>query len=205
MYTPPSLDLVTIHTTTMKTFLAIVTGLVALVMFIFGTIYVFDSDITHKYEYVKPALEEYMTRNQQFMLGIGMILLALLLLAFIIGYPWPWVRRRDCVDCLVNKTRYRDEQGLPVCSDCEDKRIQKELIRKAEEKAAGQPQMKCPADGALMERLVLKETEIVIDVCPHCKGAWLEADEITQLEEALDQPSGSGSFSSGMIIGMAIG
>lgn len=146
-------------------------------------------------------LEGYMIQKQQEMLGLIMCVLGIGMLILFITDPWPWVRKTTCVNCHTVKTRNRNDDDLPVCDDCEYNIEKQALIDKVKDENI----LMCPVDGSKMDKLVLSGTRIVVDQCPTCKGAWLNKNETEELEEDLGQQESSGSFSSGMIIGMSVG
>lgn len=134
-------------------------------------------------------------------LGLTMFVLGIVVLLSPLTYPWLWVPKRVCVSCNKNKTRNRDENKVPICEDCEDAIWKEGLIKKTENEKV----LACPVDGSAMHKLVLNGTEIVVDQCPTCKGTWLDQSEAEELEEEIGQPRSSGSFSSGLAIGMSMG
>ncbi|EPP21612.1 hypothetical protein L910_1291 [Vibrio fluvialis PG41] len=52
-----------------------------------------------------------------------------------------------------------------------------------------------------MEKVVLEESEIIIDRCPECKGVWLDPDEL----EILKDSSTNSNLATGICLGIAIG
>ena len=52
----------------------------------------------------------------------------------------------------------------------------KKLFKK---KRIDEEQFPCPRDGKLMDKKVIND--VVIDICPKCKGIWLDDDEINKL------------------------
>jgi uncharacterized protein len=46
--------------------------------------------------------------------------------------------------------------------------------------------MKCPKCGADLQEV--KQGEVLIDVCPDCKGAWFDAGEVELLRQASSSP-----------------
>lgn len=46
--------------------------------------------------------------------------------------------------------------------------------------------LKCPKDGSTMHEVV--RDEVLIDVCPHCRGVWLDRGELDKLMERVYLP-----------------
>ncbi len=46
--------------------------------------------------------------------------------------------------------------------------------------------LKCPKDGSAMHEVV--RDEVLIDVCPKCRGVWLDRGELDKLLEQLHIP-----------------
>lgn len=46
---------------------------------------------------------------------------------------------------------------------------------------------RCPIDNALLEEVT--KAGVLIDVCPDCKGAWLDRGELKKIVAATKQPS----------------
>ncbi|TBT51332.1 zf-TFIIB domain-containing protein [Vibrio vulnificus] len=59
----------------------------------------------------------------------------------------------------------------------------------------------CPKDGQKMEKVVLEDSEIIIDRCPVCKGVWLDPDELEMLKDS----STNSNLATGICLGIAIG
>lgn len=169
------------------------------VMLIAGVILLTDAN--SRYVEMQFILQEHMSRHEQLIIGLSLVSGSIVCAILTVLHPWPFVYKSSCVNCHENKTRNRDEKGLAICDDCAKVIWKKELIDKVKDEDI----LSCPVDGSTMEKLVLNGTEIVIDLCPKCKGAWLNKDETEELEESLGQSRSSGSFSSGMIIGMSLG
>lgn len=94
-----------------------------------------------------------------------------------------------CVRC--NEKRTKSEyEGMPTCEACE---LTIEADR--EEKRT------CPNCQTLMDKTVV--AKVIIDKCPSCGGAWLDAGELDLLQKAVE--SGGNDLATGMVIGMAMG
>lgn len=94
-----------------------------------------------------------------------------------------------CARCGESRTKEKFE-GVPTCEKCEVQiQADREEVRP------------CPVCTTTMEKSIVKK--IVVDKCPSCHGAWLDAGELELLKEAVE--SSGGDFATGMIIGMAVG
>lgn len=95
-----------------------------------------------------------------------------------------------CARCGETRTKESFE-GLPTCGKCEVAiEAERENVRA------------CPVCAATMEKTIVKK--IIVDKCPSCHGAWLDAGELELLKQAVEG-GGDGEFATGMIVGMAIG
>ena len=101
-----------------------------------------------------------------------------------------WFKKKQvCVHCNTNKTK-REFEGHSTCGDCEIKiLIEREVV------------YSFPVDGEPMKKE--HHEEIVIDRCPKCNGVWLDAGELEAIKSAVD--SGDSSFSTGLVLGIAMG
>ena len=95
-----------------------------------------------------------------------------------------------CVRCGTRRTRSKLED-VPTCSDCEKTFLQT--------KVASEDTRCCPIDGAAMKKEIVHK--LVIDRCPQCSGVWLDVEELKAVEKAASQEG----YSSGALLGMAIG
>ena len=97
-----------------------------------------------------------------------------------------------CSCCHHNKTRRKDEQEKPICSDCEiKKRMSGEAVRN------------CPVDGMSMKKEVLVDGDIIIDRCPSCCGVWLDKNELETIKEKVSDGGGP-DFATGLVVGIAL-
>ncbi len=97
---------------------------------------------------------------------------------------------QHCSRC--GETRTKTEfEGLPTCDKCE-----------VEIQAAREDKRNCPMCATLMEKSIVQK--IIVDRCPDCHGAWLDAGELELLKKVVESDGGS-DFATGMIIGMACG
>lgn len=55
----------------------------------------------------------------------------------------------------------------------------KKLFKKKKTKIDEESLLNCPRDDTVMDKKVLKD--VVIDICPTCKGIWLDDKEIDKL------------------------
>lgn len=178
----------------MKNALRILFGLIAASLLILGAILMIN--IGNNKQYSEPLLIEHVTKGQQMLIGLGMIICGAMFYVFVALFPWPWLRRRICTDCNENKTPNIDGERLDLCVQCKRKHLEKKLLGKA----SSQPLLNCPFDGEVMGKFVLSESEIVIDKCKKCGCVILEKDEIKELEQRLKQPRPGQSFSGGRAI-----
>jgi hypothetical protein len=104
--------------------------------------------------------------------------------------PFAKLFGEKCVRC--GETRTKQEfEGVPTCEKCEV-----EIQAEREEKRP------CPACRVAMEKTIV--LNIIVDKCPTCHGAWLDGGELDLLKQAIEQ-GGGGDFTTGMMLGMAIG
>jgi hypothetical protein len=185
----------------MKLLSAIILAVTVFLMFIMGSILQIDASSKYDYPGRTFILQDHMAQTQQEMLGLVMIISAIVMLFMPLTYPWLWVRKALCATCHKNRTYGRNEDGLAICDECGEKAWEQGLTDKVKDEKV----LSCPVDGSVMDKLVLSGTEIVVDHCPSCKGTFLSKEETEELEEDLGQPKSSGSFSSGMILGMNLG
>ncbi|MFA5142253.1 MAG: zf-TFIIB domain-containing protein [Candidatus Woesearchaeota archaeon] len=61
-------------------------------------------------------------------------------------------------------------------------------IFKKKIKVHGEHLFKCPRDGAYMEKL--KKGDIILDICPRCKGMWLDNGEIEKISIIINKSKG---------------
>lgn len=94
-----------------------------------------------------------------------------------------------CARCGETRTKEKFE-GLPTCDKCE-----------VEIQAEREDKRNCPACEAVMEKSIVQK--IIVDKCPSCHGAWLDAGELDLLKKAVENDGGD--FATGMIVGMAVG
>jgi Zn-finger nucleic acid-binding protein len=96
--------------------------------------------------------------------------------------------KKLCSHCNVNKT-YQKFEGAITCPQCESKIVaSRETIRR------------CPVDQT--EMVKENHSGIILDRCNHCKGVWLDCDELEAMQELAKKDS---DLVTGMVIGMAIG
>jgi cytidyltransferase-like protein len=95
-----------------------------------------------------------------------------------------------CARCGEKRTK-QEFEGLPTCEKCE-----------VEIRAEREEKLPCPMCSTPMDKSIV--LNIILDKCPTCHGAWLEAGELDLLKEAIDAGAGS-EFATGMVIGMAVG
>ena len=95
-----------------------------------------------------------------------------------------------CARCGEKRTK-NEFEGLPTCDKCKlDIEAEREDVRP------------CPACKVSMEKTVT--SNVIVDKCPTCHGAWLDGGELDLIKKAVEDGAG-GDFASGMIIGMAMG
>jgi len=180
---------------------AMILAVTTFLMLIMGSILQIDASSKYDYPGSTFILQDHMTQTQQEMLGVIMIISAIVMLLMPLTYPWLWVRKAPCATCHKNRTYSRNEDGLAICDECGKKTWEQGLIDKVKDEKV----LSCPVDGSVMDKLVLSGTEIVVDHCPSCKGAFLSKEETEKLEEDLGQPRSARSFSSGIVLGMNLG
>ena len=82
-----------------------------------------------------------------------------------------------CARCGKRRTKGSYE-GVPTCDEC------KELIER--KLAAGRESRRhCPVDGVEMAKEIV--LNLILDRCPTCHGVWLDAGELEQLEDTIEQ------------------
>jgi Zn-finger nucleic acid-binding protein len=60
------------------------------------------------------------------------------------------------------------------------------MFFKKKDSKTGEAILKCPRDGTRMKKLV--KEDVILDVCPNCKGMWLDHEEIDKLSAIASQP-----------------
>lgn len=97
---------------------------------------------------------------------------------------------KPCLGC-GNITINKNEQGQPLCSDCNQ-------VKEAEKTEA---KLRCPVDGNIMIKKIVEG--ITIDKCSKCYGTWFNGGELEEVLERNEADGGS-NFSTGLVVGMAI-
>ena len=95
-----------------------------------------------------------------------------------------------CARCGTTRTK-DDFEGLPTCDKCE-----------LEIQAEREEERPCPMCSTAMNKSIV--LNVVVDKCPSCHGAWLDAGELDLLKQAIEN-GGGGEFATGIAIGMAMG
>lgn len=95
-----------------------------------------------------------------------------------------------CARCGTTRTK-DDFEGLPTCDKCE-----------LEIQADREEERPCPMCSTAMNKSIV--LNVVVDKCPSCHGAWLDAGELDLLKQAIEN-GGGGNFATGIAIGMAMG
>ena len=60
----------------------------------------------------------------------------------------------------------------------------------------------CPIDGAILRQEDIHD--VTVDRCPRCKGLWLDADELDEINKRVKKDA-SGGFAVGFVAGMITG
>lgn len=82
-----------------------------------------------------------------------------------------------CARCGKRRTKEIYE-GLATCDACKEQ-IEAKLA------AAREQKRQCPVDGAEMSKeIVLK---LILDRCPTCRGVWLDAGELEQMQDTIGE------------------
>jgi hypothetical protein len=82
-----------------------------------------------------------------------------------------------CTRCGKRRTRAR-YAGAPTCDACKEQ-IEGRLA------AAREIRRRCPVDGAEMAKEVV--LKLILDRCPTCRGVWLDAGELEQMQETIGE------------------
>lgn len=115
----------------------------------------------------------------------------------------------NCKEC-GEGTRRTDGENVHLCENCSWQLLEKEELRQNEVLKNAEAKVSCPHDGhEMMKEFIFpdKPEKIVIDRCPHCKSIFLDSGELEKIKEEVKRSSssGGGGFSSGLVMGMAIG
>ena len=95
-----------------------------------------------------------------------------------------------CARCGEKRTK-KEFEGLPTCEKCQ--------LEIGAEREDVRP---CPACNTDMQKTVI--SNVIVDKCPTCHGAWLDGGELDLIKKAVEADSGS-DFATGMIVGMTVG
>lgn len=107
-------------------------------------------------------------------------------------------KKQPCSNNCGKETR-RLKNDKPLCAECE---VELQLKQRLSVEA----NHICPTDGTTMLKEFICDNEIIIDRCPKCHGVWLDKEELDFIQEfAESEGSSGGNFSTGLIVGMAIG
>ena len=82
-----------------------------------------------------------------------------------------------CTRCGKRRTKGVYE-GAPTCDECREL-IERKLA------AAHESRRRCPVDGVEMAKEIV--LNLILDRCPTCHGVWLDAGELEQLEDTIEQ------------------
>ena len=94
-----------------------------------------------------------------------------------------------CARCGRTHTKHSYE-GLPTCDACKE-RIERKLEADRESKRP------CPIDGAEMRKEIV--LSLILDRCPTCRGVWLDAGELEQMRDTIEE-----GLTRALVQGMAI-
>ncbi len=81
-----------------------------------------------------------------------------------------------CTRCGKKRTKASYE-GAPTCEAC------KELIER-KLAASSEARRRCPVDAAEMNKEIV--LSLILDRCPTCSGVWLDAGELEQMRDTLE-------------------
>ena len=82
-----------------------------------------------------------------------------------------------CTRCGKKRTKGSYE-GVPTCDACKDL-IERKLA------AAREGRRNCPVDGAEMSKEIV--LNLILDRCPTCRGVWLDAGELDQMRDTIEE------------------
>lgn len=117
--------------------------------------------------------------NKNVDLLVIVVCVVALVIAVLIIYLIISVIPHTCERCLRNKTTNQNDNGEYQCEECTNAL----LISAAKKKEKIRT---CPDCGKDMDKKVIDGTDIVADVCPSCKGIFLDKGELEELEDQLD-------------------
>lgn len=105
------------------------------------------------------------------------------LMGFFAGYIL-WTKQKLCDECKTNSVSIFRER-CNECSKLEDER----LDATPEDLANKEPKINCRNGGTLMDKVIIGG-DIIVDVCPTCKYAYLDDKEFVIIEDRLKRGSG---------------
>ena len=81
-----------------------------------------------------------------------------------------------CTRCGKRRTKGSYE-GQPTCDECKD-RIERTLAASRETRRV------CPVDNVAMNKEIV--LNLILDRCPTCRGVWLDAGELEQMRDTIE-------------------
>ena len=94
-------------------------------------------------------------------------------------------KKQACAHCGTKKTK-KEFEGSPTCPDC-----QLNILMTRETARS------CPLDGNTLVKSI--SGQIILDLCPVCKGVWLDAGELDAIKKAASEEG----LGTGMVLGLA--
>lgn len=157
--------------------------LIGFSLFMFGIVSLLSRTFTAG---TKPMHEDVMNikfnTSEEILYSILEIAVGFLVMRFVVCYPWPFVRLRECAHCHKNKTREKDAEGQRYCDECQGK-DKKELILAEIRKE--ELEITCPTSGHKM-KLQVSEDGIIAHECPQCQALYFSPKLARDLKKSIE-------------------